>query len=61
MTMTYENVLTELENGVLIITVNRPDKLNALNNKTIEELHEALMEAENEKEIKNEKEHESTV
>src|ERR1700740_3286105 len=52
MTMTYENVLTELENGVLIITVNRPDKLNALNNKTIEELHEALLEAENEKEIK---------
>ncbi len=52
MTMTYENVLTELENGVLIITVNRPDKLNALNNRTIEELHEALMEAENEKDIR---------
>jgi enoyl-CoA hydratase len=52
MVMTYENVLTEIENGTLIITVNRPDKLNALNNKTIEELHEALLEAENEKEIK---------
>jgi len=53
MTMTYENVLTEIENGTLIITVNRPDKLNALNNKTIEELHEALLEAEHVKEIKS--------
>jgi enoyl-CoA hydratase len=52
MVMTYENVTTEIENGVLLITVNRPDKLNALNNKTIEELHEALLEAENENEIK---------
>jgi enoyl-CoA hydratase len=50
--MTYENVLTEIENGILTITVNRPDKLNSLNNKTIEELHEALLEAENEKDIK---------
>ena len=51
--MTYENVLVELEGSVLIITVNRPEKLNALNNKTIEELHEALLEAENEKEIRS--------
>ncbi len=52
MTMTYENVLAEIENGVLTMTVNRPDKLNALNVKTIEELHEALLEAENEKEVR---------
>src|ERR1700741_3939919 len=52
MTMTYENVLTEIANGVLTITVNRPDKLNSLNAKTIEELHEALLEAENESEVK---------
>jgi enoyl-CoA hydratase len=52
MIMTYENVLTEIENGILTLTVNRPDKLNSLNNKTIEELHEALLEAENEKDIK---------
>jgi enoyl-CoA hydratase len=52
MTMTYVNVLTEIENGILTITVNRPDKLNSLNASTIEELHEALLEAENEKEVK---------
>jgi len=52
MVMTYENVLTEIENNTMIITVNRPDKLNALNNKTIEELHEALHEAEQDKNIK---------
>lgn len=52
LTMTLENVLTELENKVLTITVNRPDKLNALNAKTIEELHETLIEAENDKEIR---------
>lgn len=52
LTMTLENVLTELENSVLTITVNRPDKLNALNAKTIEELHEALLEAEHNKEVR---------
>ena len=52
MTMTFETVLTSLQDGVLTITINRPDKLNALNAKTIEELHEALLEAENDKQIK---------
>lgn len=50
--MTFETVLTSLQDGVLTITINRPDKLNALNAKTIEELHEALLEAENDKQIK---------
>lgn len=52
LTMTLENVLTEIENQVLTITINRPEKLNALNAKTIEELHETLIEAENNKEIR---------
>ena len=52
LTMTYENILTNLEEKVLTITLNRPEKLNALNAKTIEELHEALIEAENNKEIR---------
>jgi enoyl-CoA hydratase len=50
--MTLENISTEIKNDVLVITVNRPEKLNALNRQTIEELHETLAEAENDKHIK---------
>ena len=52
LTMIFENILTSFEDKVLTITLNRPEKLNALNAKTIEELHEALIEAENNKEIR---------
>ncbi len=52
MTMTYETVLNSLKDGVLTITINRPEKLNALNAKTIEELHETLLEAENDNQVK---------
>ncbi|MDG2193466.1 MAG: enoyl-CoA hydratase-related protein [Polaribacter sp.] len=40
--MTFENVLTSVENGLATITINRPKKLNALNKATIEELHTAF-------------------
>jgi len=50
--MSYNNILTENHNGIAIITINRPSKLNALNKETIEELHEAFYEAANLKNIK---------
>ena len=40
--MTYENILTDFQNGITAITINRPSKLNALNKATIQELHDAL-------------------
>jgi enoyl-CoA hydratase len=36
--MNYQTLLTSLEDGIFVITINRPDKLNALNKAVIEEL-----------------------
>jgi enoyl-CoA hydratase len=52
MVATTEYILSEVQNGVLVITINRADKLNALNKQTIEELHETLVDAENMGDIK---------
>jgi len=49
----YSTLLTELEKGTLIITVNRPDKMNSLNKEVIEELGKALDEVYNNDEIKS--------
>src|ERR1700757_1425174 len=40
--MTYEHSLVDTEDGVGILTLNRPDKLNAMNRKLAGELHEAV-------------------
>ena len=40
--MTYANLLIELKDAVGWIRINRPDKLNALNRETLQELHEAF-------------------
>lgn len=40
--MLLENIILEHENGIVTIFINRPEKLNALNKATIQELHEAL-------------------
>src|SRR2546428_5167279 len=43
--MGYENILYEKKDGIAYITFNRPKVLNALNNKTIDELRQALADA----------------
>ena len=50
--MTYSTLLTELNNGIFTITINRPDKLNALNKQVFTDLDAAVDEVYNNPEIK---------
>lgn len=43
--MSYNNLLVEKVGKTTVITINRPNQLNALNKETIEELNKALTEA----------------
>jgi enoyl-CoA hydratase len=43
--MAYENLLIERDGAVLVVTINRPEKLNALNTKTVTELGQVMDEA----------------
>lgn len=47
----YETLLIEKENGIGTLTINRPKSLNALNTQVLEDLHEALIEIDQDKEI----------
>lgn len=49
----YQTLLTDLQDGTLIITINRPDKLNALNKDVIEELGKVLNDVYSNEEIKS--------
>jgi enoyl-CoA hydratase len=42
--MSYQNLLVEHADGLSTVTVNRPDKLNALNALTIQEMHDCFNE-----------------
>jgi enoyl-CoA hydratase len=50
--MSYENILSSTTHGITTITINRPNKLNALNKATIQELHDAFDDANKSKETK---------
>ncbi len=48
----YSTLLTELDNGILTITINRPDKLNALNATVLDELDAVMQKVYEDKNIK---------
>ena len=49
----YTTLLTSLENGIFTITINRPDKLNALNKEVFTDLSKVLDEIESNAEIRS--------
>lgn len=51
--MSYTTLLTSLENGILTITINRPDKLNALNATVFTELEMITTEIQDNPDIKS--------
>ena len=50
--MAYENLLIERDGAVLQVTINRPDKLNALNTQTVTELDQAMDAARTDAEVR---------
>ncbi len=47
----YEHILVDKEDGVAVVTLNRPEVLNAMNNKLSAELQKAVLRAEEDDEI----------
>lgn len=41
--MSYQTLLLESRDGIAFLTINRPDKLNALNDLVVSELHQAAL------------------
>ena len=50
--MNFETILIDKNDGIATITINRPQKLNALNKITISELCEAFELLENDRKIR---------
>ena len=50
--MTFETILYDVEDGILTITLNRPDRLNAFNNEMRDEVITALDMADADDDVK---------
>ena len=50
--MTYENLLVERESRVATVTIQRPQRLNALNARTLDELREAFLSLQRDDEVR---------
>lgn len=51
--MSYQTLLTQLENGIFTVTINRPDKLNALNKDVFTDLDNLFDEIYNNNQIQS--------
>ena len=50
--MTFENLLLERDGAVVVITINRPRVLNALNNQTLDDLRRALLTCQSDRAVR---------
>ncbi len=50
--MHYKNLLVEIEKNIATVTINRPEKLNALNNETLNEIYDAFLSIEHNAEVR---------
>ncbi len=50
--MAYQNLLYEVKDSIALVTVNRPDKYNALNRQTITDLAQCISEVEQDAEVR---------
>lgn len=51
--MNYNTLLTEITNGICTITINRPDKMNALNKDVMSDLHDVFIDLEKMSEVRS--------
>ncbi|PKQ64840.1 hypothetical protein BZG02_03030 [Labilibaculum filiforme] len=52
MDKTFKNIFVEIENGIAVLVFNRPDQLNAMNRKMMDEIIEAISSINANKDVK---------